>query len=128
MYSLICRYAKVGLIPNQEAEDGDVSNYQLELSNNRVLRASKLKSKLENSQFAKYVLLFATMLGTSMVIGDGILTPSISAGRIRRKGKRRPIRKTLTPLEPSQNSLSTMYIQNCNKKLAREAKENYCDH
>ncbi|KAL6968467.1 high affinity potassium transporter [Sarracenia purpurea var. burkii] len=150
MYSLICRYAKVGLIPNQEAEDGDVSNYQLELSNNRVLRASKLKSTLENSQFAKYVLLFATMLGTSMVIGDGILTPSISvlsavggiteatptmtqgSSRVStvifQTWKNKKERKTLTPLGPSQNSLSTMDIQNCNKKLAREAKENYCDH
>lgn len=78
MYSLICRYAKVGLIPSQELEDRDVSTFQLELPNNRMPRASKLKSKLENSNFAKYVLLFATMLGTSMVIGDGVLTPCIS--------------------------------------------------
>ncbi|KAK3041481.1 hypothetical protein RJ639_000458 [Escallonia herrerae] len=78
MYSLICRYAKVGLIPSQEAEDRDVSTFQLELPNNRLRRASKLKSKLERSNFAKFFLLFATMLGTSMVIGDGVLTPCIS--------------------------------------------------
>ncbi|PIN05371.1 hypothetical protein CDL12_22088 [Handroanthus impetiginosus] len=78
LYSLICRYAKVGLIPSQEIEDGDVSTYKLELPNNRTERASKVKSKLENSNFAKYFLLFATMLGTSMVIGDGVLTPCIS--------------------------------------------------
>lgn len=35
-------------------------------------------SKLEKSNFAKSLLLFATMLGTSMVIGDGVLTPCIS--------------------------------------------------
>ncbi|KAK9139398.1 hypothetical protein Scep_009079 [Stephania cephalantha] len=78
LYSLICRYAKVSLIPNQQVEDQDVSNYQLQLPSNRLLRASKLKSKLEKSVFAKYFLLFATMLGTSMVIGDGVLTPCIS--------------------------------------------------
>ncbi|KAK9983645.1 hypothetical protein SO802_033170 [Lithocarpus litseifolius] len=78
LYSLICRYAKVGLIPSQQAEDQEVSNFQLELPNNRLKRASWLKSKLENSQFAKFFLLFATMLGTSMVIGDGVLTPCIS--------------------------------------------------
>ncbi|KAJ6723460.1 POTASSIUM TRANSPORTER [Salix koriyanagi] len=33
---------------------------------------------LESSKFAKFFLLFATMLGTSMVIGDGVLTPCIS--------------------------------------------------
>ena len=78
MYSLICRYAKAGFIPSQEAADSDVSNYELETPNKRLKRASKLKSKLEKSQFCKYVLLFATMLGTCMVIGDGILTPCIS--------------------------------------------------
>ncbi|XP_027349392.1 potassium transporter 5-like [Abrus precatorius] len=78
MYSLICRYAKVGLIPNQQLEDAEVSNYQLQSPNNRERRASKLKSNLENSHFMKLFLLFATMLGTSMVIGDGVLTPCIS--------------------------------------------------
>ncbi|KAF3436402.1 hypothetical protein FNV43_RR23494 [Rhamnella rubrinervis] len=74
LYSLICRYAKVSLTPSEEAEDGDVSNFRLPKPN----KESKLKSNIEKSEFAKYFLLFATMLGTSMVIGDGILTPSIS--------------------------------------------------
>lgn len=79
LYSLICRYAKVGLIPNQQLEDREVSNYKLELpKNNRLKRASRLKAKLENNYFAKLFLLLVTMLGTSMVIGDGVLTPCIS--------------------------------------------------
>jgi hypothetical protein len=78
LYSLICRYAKVSLIPNQQAEDTNVSNYKLELPNRRVRRASCLKSRLEKSNFAKIFLLFASMLGTAMVIGDGVLTPCIS--------------------------------------------------
>ncbi|CAI8615071.1 unnamed protein product [Vicia faba] len=78
LYSLICRYAKVGLIPNQQLEDAEVSNYKLKLPNNREKRASKLKSILENSHFMKIFLLFTTLLGTSMVIGDGVLTPCIS--------------------------------------------------
>ncbi|XAR61298.1 hypothetical protein NMG60_11034951 [Bertholletia excelsa] len=78
LYSLICRHVKVGLIPSQQTEDQDVSTFQLDVPNNRLQRASRLQSKLENSQFAKLFLLFATMLGTSMVIGDGILTPCIS--------------------------------------------------
>ncbi|EOX94805.1 Potassium transporter, putative [Theobroma cacao] len=41
-------------------------------------KASARKSKLEKSQYAKYFLLLSTMIGTSMLIGDGILTPSIS--------------------------------------------------
>ncbi|CAI9781117.1 unnamed protein product [Fraxinus pennsylvanica] len=78
LYSLICRYAKVSLTPSQQVEDREVSTFQLELPNNRTERASRLKTKLENSIFAKFFLLFATMLGTSMVIGDGVLTPCIS--------------------------------------------------
>ncbi|XP_077218950.1 potassium transporter 5-like [Tasmannia lanceolata] len=78
LYSLICRYAKVGLLPSHQAEDKDVSNFELEVPSSRLSRASRVKSTLENSQFAKYLLLFVTMLGTSMVIGDGILTPCIS--------------------------------------------------
>ncbi|KAI9180152.1 hypothetical protein LWI28_001790 [Acer negundo] len=78
LYSLICRYAKVGLLPSQQAEDCSVSNFQLELPSKGLKRASTLQSKLETSRFAKFFLLMATMLGTSMVIGDGVLTPCIS--------------------------------------------------
>lgn len=79
LYSLICRYAKVGLIPSQQPEDKDVSTFKLELpSDRRLQRASRLKSALEGSYLAKYSLLFITMLGTSMVIGDGVLTPCMS--------------------------------------------------
>ncbi|KAK1280391.1 Potassium transporter 5 [Acorus gramineus] len=79
LYSLICRYAKVSLMPSQQAEDGEVSNYRLDPPNNRLeRRATKVKSELERRGFVKYLLLFVTMLGTSMVIGDGVLTPCIS--------------------------------------------------
>ncbi|KAJ0096125.1 hypothetical protein Patl1_17086 [Pistacia atlantica] len=80
LYSLICRYANVGLLPSRQAEDSNVSNFQLELPSNskRMRLASTLKSKLEKSGFAKFFLFFVTLLGTSMVIGDGILTPAIS--------------------------------------------------
>nr|ASM90219.1 K+ uptake permease 4 [Sesuvium portulacastrum] len=78
LYSLLCRNARVGLLPSQQAEDTEVSNYQLQLPSNRLGWSLKVRSALENSKFAKYVLLFVTMLATSLVIGDGVLTPSIS--------------------------------------------------
>ncbi|KAK4770435.1 hypothetical protein SAY87_030967 [Trapa incisa] len=78
LYSLICRYSKSSLIPSQQLEDRNISNYHLELPGRRLRRASVLKSFLENNMKAKYFLLFVTMLATSMVIGDGIITPSIS--------------------------------------------------
>ncbi|KAK9099469.1 hypothetical protein Syun_026514 [Stephania yunnanensis] len=78
LYSLICRHAKVSLIPTQQVEDNELSNYRLEAPNRRLSRASKVKSMIEKSHFAKMCLLLMTMLGTSMIIGDGILTPCIS--------------------------------------------------
>ncbi|CAH8276897.1 unnamed protein product [Arabidopsis lyrata] len=78
LYSLICRYAKMGLIPNQEPEDRELSNYTLEHPTKQLTRAHMIKEKLENSKFSKILLFLVTIMGTSMVIGDGILTPSIS--------------------------------------------------
>ncbi|KAI6668174.1 hypothetical protein NL676_028571, partial [Syzygium grande] len=78
LYSLMCRNAKVSLTPSQQAEDKEVLNYRLEVPSSRLWQASTMKSMLENSIAAKYLLLFVTMLGTAMVIGDGILTPCIS--------------------------------------------------
>ncbi|KAI6668171.1 hypothetical protein NL676_028568, partial [Syzygium grande] len=78
LYSLICRYAKASLTPNQQAEDKEISNYRLEVPSHRLRWASAVKSLLENRKTAKYLLLFVTMLATAMVIGDGILTPCIS--------------------------------------------------
>ncbi|CAN4093101.1 unnamed protein product [Withania somnifera] len=78
LYSLICRYAKVGLVPSQQPEDKDVSSFKLDSPDRRTRRASKLKSMLENNNFAKVFMLIATMLGTSMVIGDGVFTRCIS--------------------------------------------------
>ncbi|KAI3860379.1 hypothetical protein MKW92_020490 [Papaver armeniacum] len=78
LYSLICRYAKVGLIPNQEPEDMELSQYKLDTPSSQLRRAQKIKDTLENSKVFPIILFGVTILGVSMVIGDGILTPSIS--------------------------------------------------
>ncbi|XP_068666599.1 potassium transporter 5 [Aristolochia californica] len=78
LYSLICRYARVSLIPNHQVEDRELSNYKLDTPSTQLRRAQKIKEKLENSKKAKIVLFIITILGTSMVIGDGVLTPCIS--------------------------------------------------
>ncbi|GAB4861772.1 hypothetical protein Ancab_037027 [Ancistrocladus abbreviatus] len=79
LYSLICRQVKVGLLPNQQVEAQQESNYQLELPQTLTAEwQSKFKFALQNSRAAKFILLFATMLATSLVIGDGILTPCVS--------------------------------------------------
>uniref|UniRef100_A0ACD5UYD1 Uncharacterized protein n=1 Tax=Avena sativa TaxID=4498 RepID=A0ACD5UYD1_AVESA len=78
LYSLISRYAKIRMIPDQQAEDAAVSNYHIEAPNSQLRRAQWVKQKLESSKAVKIVLFTLTILGTSMVIGDGTLTPAIS--------------------------------------------------
>lgn len=82
LYSLICRYAKVSLIPNNQPEDRELSNYKLDIPSNELKRAQNIKKKMENSKMARYILFIVTIMGTSMVIGDGILTPSISGNSL----------------------------------------------
>ncbi|XP_043722075.1 potassium transporter 5-like isoform X2 [Telopea speciosissima] len=80
MYSLICRHSKVSAIPSsQQGEDEmNLSAYQLQIPTKHLKRAEKIKAALERSSFAKTALLIVALLGTCMVIGDGILTPCIS--------------------------------------------------
>ncbi|GFP80819.1 potassium transporter 5 [Phtheirospermum japonicum] len=78
LYSLISRCAKVSFIPNDQPEDSQLSNYRLDPPSGNLRRSQKIKEKLENSKTAKIILFLSTILGTSMVIGDGVLTPCIS--------------------------------------------------
>ncbi|XP_031098463.1 potassium transporter 5-like isoform X2 [Ipomoea triloba] len=78
LYSLMCRHMSVSLRPNQEPEDIELSNNRLETPSNELKRAQKIKEKLESSMLIKTVLFLVTMLATSMVIGDGVLTPCVS--------------------------------------------------
>ncbi|KAL4038809.1 hypothetical protein IC575_002440 [Cucumis melo] len=81
LYSLLCRYAKIGLIPSQQAEK--IKRYQIF---NYIFPPIVLKWPLllnlnsKTTAPAKMFLLFATMLGTSMVIGDGVLILSTVGG------------------------------------------------
>ncbi|KAG6534808.1 hypothetical protein ZIOFF_008712 [Zingiber officinale] len=78
LYSLICRYAKVNLLPNQQRADEDISSFRLKLPTPELERALCIKEMLERRSCLKRVLLLLVLMGTSMVIGDGILTPSMS--------------------------------------------------
>ncbi|KAL6893467.1 hypothetical protein ACP4OV_007565 [Aristida adscensionis] len=79
LYSLISRYAKVSLIPNQQAEDELlVSRYNKNGKPSATLRAHWLKQLLEKSTSAKISLFLITILAIAMVISDAVLTPPIS--------------------------------------------------
>lgn len=78
LYSLICRYAKVSLLPNQQRADEDISSFRLKLPTPELERALNIKEFLERNSLAKNLLLLLVLTGTSMIMGDGILTPSLS--------------------------------------------------
>ncbi|KAL3631418.1 peroxysomal 3-ketoacyl-CoA thiolase A (THIL) [Castilleja foliolosa] len=77
LYSLLCRHAKVSTIPNQHRTDEELTTYSRSLFNERSFSA-KTKIWLEANTFRKNSLLILVLVGTCMVIGDGILTPAIS--------------------------------------------------
>ncbi|PUZ38151.1 hypothetical protein GQ55_9G174300 [Panicum hallii var. hallii] len=79
LYSLISRYAKVCLIPNQQAEDELVSRYRHRAKPSATLRRAQwMKNLLETSKAAKISLFFLTILATALAISDCMLTPPIS--------------------------------------------------
>lgn len=77
LYSLICRHAKVSLLPNRQVADEALSTYKLEHPP-ETKNSSRLKLLLEKHKSLHTALLILVLLGTCMVIGDGLLTPAIS--------------------------------------------------
>ncbi|KAJ9553443.1 hypothetical protein OSB04_017488 [Centaurea solstitialis] len=77
LYSSICRHAKVSLLPNRQVSDESLSTYKLKQPPEKE-NGSKLKTVLEKHKSLHTALLILVLLGTCMVIGDGLLTPAIS--------------------------------------------------
>ncbi|XP_042498352.1 potassium transporter 6-like isoform X2 [Macadamia integrifolia] len=79
LYSLLCRHARVGSLPNCQVADEDLSEYKKDgiAPRGRGI-GSSLKSTLEKHRVLQKVLLVLALIGTCMVIGDGVLTPAIS--------------------------------------------------
>jgi KUP system potassium uptake protein len=74
---LLCRHAKIKTIPNQHRTDEELTTYSRSTFHEQSF-AAKTKSWLEEYAFRKNALLILVLVGTCMVIGDGILTPAIS--------------------------------------------------
>ncbi|XVF68383.1 hypothetical protein PTKIN_Ptkin10aG0201300 [Pterospermum kingtungense] len=77
LYSLLCRHAKIKTIPNQHRTDEELTTYSRSTFHEKSF-AAKTKRWLESHVFRKNALLILVLVGTCMVIGDGILTPAIS--------------------------------------------------
>ncbi|KAE9603298.1 putative potassium transporter [Lupinus albus] len=77
LYSLLCRHAKIKIIPNQHRTDEELTTYSRSNSREKSFSA-KTKRWLEAQAYAKSAILILVLIGTCMMIGDGILTSSIS--------------------------------------------------
>ncbi|CAM0873090.1 unnamed protein product [Alopecurus aequalis] len=77
LYSLICRHANVSLLPNRQIADEELSTYKLE-RNPETADKTRVKVWLEKHKNLHTALLIMVLIGTCMVIGDGVLTPAIS--------------------------------------------------
>ncbi|KAB1225740.1 Potassium transporter 1 [Morella rubra] len=77
LYSLLCRHAGLGILPNHQAVDESLPAYFTEASAD-TWQSSVLKSFLEKHPRFRTGLLIFVLLGTCMAIGDGVLTPAIS--------------------------------------------------
>ncbi|XP_074278844.1 putative potassium transporter 17 [Silene latifolia] len=75
LYSLLCRNMNIGILPPKNSASSMVSSSDM---NESDMKPSKLSKMFEKSMVARRVLLFISILGMCMLIGDGILTPAIS--------------------------------------------------
>uniref|UniRef100_A0ACD5XCX7 Uncharacterized protein n=1 Tax=Avena sativa TaxID=4498 RepID=A0ACD5XCX7_AVESA len=78
LYSLLCRHAKLSLLPNQQAADEELSTYYRDGFAAHQGSSVWLRKFLEKHKKVKTGLLLVVLCGASMVIGDGVLTPAIS--------------------------------------------------
>ncbi|KAM1123003.1 hypothetical protein ACFX19_004533 [Malus domestica] len=77
LYSLLCRYAKIKAIPNQDQTDEVLTTYSRSTFGEKSF-AARTRRWLEGNAFMQSTLLILVLVGSSAVIGDGILTPAIS--------------------------------------------------
>uniref|UniRef100_A0A2P2JHU7 Potassium transporter n=1 Tax=Rhizophora mucronata TaxID=61149 RepID=A0A2P2JHU7_RHIMU len=78
LYALLCRNAKISLLPNQQAADEELSTYHSLGHSNRNTLSSPLKRFLERHKKTRTVILLLVLLGACMVVTIGVLTPAIS--------------------------------------------------
>jgi KUP system potassium uptake protein len=85
LYSLLCRHARISSLPNFQLADEDLSEYKKNSGENPMrlkVPGWSLKNTLEKHKFLQNMLLVLALIGTCMVIGDGVLTPAISGKRL----------------------------------------------
>lgn len=76
LYSLLCQHANIGQRPADASYYAHQENQTTRSERHGV--ANRIRSFLENRKGAQTFLFVVVMMGTCLVIGDGVLTPAIS--------------------------------------------------
>lgn len=76
LYSLLCRHAKVGLLPNDTSAN-EVMHYETG-SPFKIKVESRARRAIEKYKSSHYLMLFLALFGSCMTIGVGVLTPALS--------------------------------------------------
>ncbi|CAN8269795.1 unnamed protein product [Cochlearia groenlandica] len=77
LYSLLCRHARLSLLPNQQTADEELSAYKCGPPTDTG-PSPPFKRILEKHKRVRTALLVVVLFGAAMVVGDGVLTPAIS--------------------------------------------------
>ncbi|OAY71478.1 putative potassium transporter 13, partial [Ananas comosus] len=78
LYSLMCRNAKMGLLNASRNTHEHLLPSQPQAACKDTRTSLLIKSFFEKHRSSRVILLLFVLLGTSMVIGDGVLTPTMS--------------------------------------------------
>ncbi|KAG9448727.1 hypothetical protein H6P81_008692 [Aristolochia fimbriata] len=81
LYSKLCRHARISFLPNCQVADEELSAYKKDACDSprpHTTVGSRVKALLEKHRVLQKFLLVLALIGTCMVIGDGVLTPAIS--------------------------------------------------
>jgi len=77
LYSLICRHVRAGLLPGGGTRD-ELMEEEKVTGRRGERPVSRVRAVLEKYRVLQRLLLLFALLGTCMVIGDGVLTPAVS--------------------------------------------------
>ncbi|CAL5019385.1 unnamed protein product [Urochloa decumbens] len=77
LYSLICRHVRAGLLPGGGTRD-ELMEEDKAMGRHGERPVSRVRAVLEKYRVLQRLLLLFALLGTCMVIGDGVLTPAVS--------------------------------------------------
>ncbi|CAG8564709.1 23805_t:CDS:10, partial [Gigaspora rosea] len=74
LYSLLCRHSGLSVRGNENSDDLTIANYDTM----SIISSKEHPNFIKRSKTVQFVLLIVVLLGSSLVLSDGLLTPAIS--------------------------------------------------